>query len=60
MCSDTREPIGTVTISLGVSEWRASDTFDDLIARADEGLYKSKAAGRNRVTGELDLVAKAS
>ena len=58
--SDTREPIGTVTISLGVAQWRAGDNHDDLIARADEGLYRSKDNGRNRVTGERELVRKAS
>ena len=36
-----------VTCSLGVSEFRAGDDVDQLIRRADEGLYASKNAGRN-------------
>jgi diguanylate cyclase (GGDEF)-like protein len=41
----------TVTLSGGVATYPedASDT-DDLIRRADEGLYRSKADGKNRVT----------
>lgn len=38
-----------VTISLGVASFKSTDTVDDLIKRADEGLYKAKESGRNRV-----------
>ena len=45
-----------VTASFGVSGWRAvvpvGATLDRLMARCDEGVYASKAAGRNRVTVE--------
>jgi diguanylate cyclase (GGDEF)-like protein len=42
-----------VTISVGVSAWRHEqlDTPATVLARADDALYQSKAAGRNRVTG---------
>jgi diguanylate cyclase (GGDEF)-like protein len=39
-----------VTISLGVTEWRAADTtLEKLASRADDVLYRAKAGGRNRV-----------
>ena len=38
-----------VTISLGVAEWQPGDSGDRLMSRADEGLYRAKGAGRNRV-----------
>jgi len=43
-----------VTASFGVAGWHKSvpqgSTFDALVARCDEGVYASKAAGRNCVT----------
>lgn len=40
-----------VTISGGVATYpEDADSIDDLIRRADQGLYRSKAAGKNRVT----------
>lgn len=44
------EPIGGVTISIGVAESVPGDTIEGLIQRADEALYKSKEGGRNQVT----------
>lgn len=38
-----------VTISVGVSDFQLSDSMEKLIKRADEGLYKAKESGRNRV-----------
>ena len=40
-----------VTISAGVSEALPQDTLGTLVARADIGLEKAIASGRNRVTG---------
>jgi diguanylate cyclase (GGDEF)-like protein len=37
------------TVSLGLTRWRAGDTADALIHRADEALYRAKANGRNRI-----------
>jgi two-component system, cell cycle response regulator len=39
-----------VTISIGVSEKKENDTWENLYNRADKALYSSKQAGRNRVT----------
>ncbi|MDE7098697.1 MAG: diguanylate cyclase [Ruminococcus sp.] len=37
------------TISLGVTQLRADDTADSLCIRVDDGLYKAKKQGKNRV-----------
>jgi len=42
----------TVTISIGGTLLLAEDTPDSLVGRADELMYRSKQAGRNRVTIE--------
>ena len=40
----------SVTISLGITEYKMQDPPEDFINRADSMLYKSKENGRNRVT----------
>ncbi len=47
-----------VTISIGVAEFRASDTIDDVFERADRALYLAKHGGRNRCCSELELSAE--
>jgi diguanylate cyclase (GGDEF)-like protein len=39
-----------VTVSAGLAEVRDGDTAEIILRRADEGLYSSKRAGKNRVT----------
>jgi diguanylate cyclase (GGDEF)-like protein len=41
-----------ITISLGVSEVRTTDSSESILARADAALYASKSGGRNRVSSE--------
>lgn len=38
-----------VTISIGVAEFGETDSYDTLIKRADDNLYRAKESGRNRV-----------
>ncbi len=45
------EPLG-VTVSLGVAWFREGEDFESFVGRADRMLYKSKEAGRNRVTAD--------
>ena len=54
------ESYGTITLSLGVSEWRTGEPLEDLVKRADEALYHAKGNGRNRVSDETDLDATLS
>ena len=50
----TGENYGVITVSIGVASFRhAEDTPASFITRADEALYRSKAAGRNRVSQEI-------
>ena len=42
--------IGAVTASFGVAQLRQDETPQDLVERADQKLYASKHAGRNRVS----------
>ncbi|AFZ67843.1 GGDEF domain-containing protein [Deinococcus peraridilitoris] len=43
-----------ITASFGVAVWRAGDSLEDLLRRADEALYCAKREGRNRVCAEND------
>ena len=38
-----------VTLSLGVTVWKASETAEEMIKRADQALYAAKRQGRDRV-----------
>ncbi len=53
----TNETIGAVTVSFGVAKYDGSEQINELIARADDYLYRSKEAGRNRVTNETQVQA---
>ena len=50
---NSKESIGTITVSIGISLLKSADTVEDFIMRADEALYKAKKAGRNRVVTEV-------
>jgi len=46
----TNDDLGAVTISAGLAQKRPGETATALLERADQALYASKRAGRNRVT----------
>jgi len=48
---NTGESLGTLTLSFGVATYRKDEASKDFVRRADEALYQSKKAGRNKVTG---------
>ncbi|MPQ68744.1 MULTISPECIES: GGDEF domain-containing protein [Pseudomonas] len=39
----------SVTLSIGITQYRAQEALSNAIARADRALYEGKSAGRNRV-----------
>ena len=41
------EPLA-ITLSMGITEFRAGDSTESVFARADRALYAAKASGRNR------------
>jgi diguanylate cyclase (GGDEF)-like protein len=43
------QPLGRVSISGGVASIHPTDTARELLARADQALYKAKGRGRNRI-----------
>ena len=40
--------VGSITISLGVTEYKSNEHLNDLLARVDKALYKAKDNGRNQ------------
>ncbi len=46
----SEDSIGQVTVSVGLTMLRSTDTPQTLIERADEALYLSKENGRNRIS----------
>jgi diguanylate cyclase len=46
----TNDELGAVTISAGLAQRHPGETGSSLLDRADEALYASKRAGRNKVT----------
>lgn len=51
----TGEPLGRVTLSIGIAHRHTGETARALIEAADTCLYAAKKAGRNRVVSEADL-----
>jgi len=46
----TGEPLGRVTVSVGLATFRPGDTANSLLERADACMYTAKRNGRNQIT----------
>jgi diguanylate cyclase len=49
------EQLGTITVSIGVAQYRSGESTETLVKRADQALYFAKNAGRNRVATESEV-----
>jgi diguanylate cyclase len=52
--TDTGEPLGDVTVSIGYECARSGDTPGKMLDRTDKALYQAKLKGRNRVYPSRD------
>lgn len=53
IAAHTFETVGTVTISIGVTQYHLPEPLDALLYRADTALYRAKELNKNRVEIEL-------
>jgi diguanylate cyclase len=51
----TGEEISSVTVSIGVAQFRLAESAEMMIERCDRALYQAKRSGRNRTVTESDI-----
>jgi diguanylate cyclase len=51
----TGKEIGSITVSIGVAQFRLAESAEAMVERCDRGLYKAKRMGRNRTVTENEL-----
>ncbi len=56
----TRQPLGTLTLSVGVTVYRPGEPLADFLHRADRCLYAAKQSGRDRVATDTAAEPAAS
>ncbi|WP_367155010.1 GGDEF domain-containing protein [Methylomonas sp. HYX-M1] len=44
-----QQPLGVITVSIGLAELQAGDDSESFIDRADKALYTAKTSGRNKI-----------
>ncbi|GAG18163.1 unnamed protein product [marine sediment metagenome] len=47
----------SITVSIGVSNYRKGDTVKTITDRADQALYLAKRVGKNRVASEDEIIS---
>jgi len=50
------EGIDTMTVSLGLTQWREGEDLNTLFKRLDQLMYKAKERGRNQLVTDEDIV----
>ena len=51
----TGEEISSVTVSIGVAQFRMAESAEAMIERCDRALYQAKQSGRNKTATENDV-----
>lgn len=51
---DTGRSLGRLTISIGITNYRAGEFYEGFWGRADQALYQAKQSGRNQVVAQPD------
>jgi diguanylate cyclase len=51
----TGQAISSVTVSIGVAQFRLAESAETMIERCDRSLYQAKRSGRNRTVTENDI-----
>lgn len=56
----TGEELSSITISLGLAQYRPGEALVDFIQRSDDALYQAKRTGRNKAVLETELETSAA
>jgi diguanylate cyclase len=51
----TGEELSSITVSIGVAQFRMAESAEGMIERCDRALYQAKRSGRNCTVGESSV-----